>query len=183
MQMDNILGGDGLNVDELVAIGRVSGTYGYAGWLKVIPLTDFPERFYKLDKVILNQGGRLPIFPIDGVKAYKNYYLFKFEGIDVVETAREFQNALLQIEECDLYPLPEGYFYHFQLQGLSVYDAEKGFLGELKDVIETAANDVYIVDSPRYGEILIPAIKEVVQAIKLEEMRLEIKLLPGMIED
>jgi 16S rRNA processing protein RimM len=166
-----------------VAIGKIAGTYGYAGWLKVISLTDFPERFFKLDKVTLNQGGKLETFLIDGVKAHKNYYLFKFSGIDTVEVARGFQNVILQIDESELYPLPEGYFYHFQLRGLSVYDEKKGLLGELKDIIETGANDVYVVDSPQYGEILIPAIKEVILAVKLEEKRMEIKLLPGLIED
>ena len=79
--------------------------------------------------------------------------------------------------------MPEGYFYHFQLQGLSVYDVEKGLLGELTDIIETGANDVYVVDSPQYGEILIPAIKDVILAVKLEEKLMEINLLPGLIED
>lgn len=172
-----------MNSDKLVAIGKIAGTYGYTGWLKVIPLTDFPERFYKLDKVILNQGGKLGTFLIDGVKTHKNIYLFKFRGIDTVEVARGFQNGILQIDESELYPLPEGYFYHFQLQGLSVYDVEKGLLGELTDIIETGANDVYVVDSPQYGEILIPAIKDVILAVKLEEKLMEINLLPGLIED
>ncbi|MDD2510978.1 MAG: ribosome maturation factor RimM [Syntrophomonas sp.] len=172
-----------MNTDKLVAIGKIAGTFAYAGLMKVIPLTDFPERFFKLDRVILNQGAKLGLFLIDGVKAHKNYYLFKFRGIDTVEAAREFQNAVLQIDESELYTLPEGYFYHFQLQGLSVYDVEKGLLGELKEIIETGANDVYVVASPQYGEILIPAIKDVILAVKLEEKRMEIKLLPGLLED
>lgn len=171
-----------MNSDNLIAIGRIAGTHGYSGMLKVIPLTDFPERFYKLEKIILNRAGRPEIYTIKGVRAHKNYYLFDFDGIDSMEVAQGFRNALLQIDESELYPLPEGYYYHFQLLHLSVYDENRGLLGEIKEIIETGANDVYVIDSPHYGEILIPAIKDVIMAVKLEEKRMDIRLLPGLLE-
>ncbi len=167
--------------DELVSVGKIVGTYGYKGILKVLPLTDFPERLEKLKKVKLFKGEQTEEILIESVKPYKDLYLFKFTNIDNKETARQYGNFLLKIEESEIYPLPKGYFYHFELKGLAVFDNERGFLGELTDILETGANDVYVVNSEKYGEILLPAIKDVIVDINLEEKKMQVKLLPGLI--
>lgn len=169
---------------DLISIGKIAGTYGYEGLLKVIPLTDFPERFLKLTTVKIQKGDQIREVAIESVKSYKGSgYLFKFQGIDSSETGREYQNALLRIDESELYPLPAGYYYHFQLEGMAVYDEEKGFLGKLKEILETGANDVYVVASEKYGDILIPAIKEVIAEINLDAKEMKVKLLPGLIDE
>ncbi|MEN6348453.1 MAG: ribosome maturation factor RimM [Syntrophomonas sp.] len=169
--------------NELISIGRIAGTYGYAGFLKVVPLTDFPERFFELTTVKIQKGDQIREVVIDSVKAYKNGYLFKFQGIDSSEAGREYRNALLMIDENQLYPLPEGYYYYFQLEGMNVFDEEKGFLGKIKEVLETGANDVYVVTSEKYGEILIPALKDVIVEINVEAKEMKVKLLPGLIDE
>lgn len=168
---------------EMVTIGKIRGAHGIRGLVKVSPLTDFPRRFKNLHYVMLNRNGNISSFDIESVQPYKDVYLMKFKGIDSSEAASEYRNALLQIDESDVYPLPEGYYYHFQLEGLSVYDKEKGFLGTIKMIIETGANDVYVIASDKYGEILIPAIKEVILAVDLGQKMMQVKLLPGLIEE
>lgn len=172
-----------MNSDELISVGRIAGTYGYAGMVKVIPMTDFPERFNNMNTVKLQTKHQIVEVGIESVKPYKEGYLFKFSGIDSLEVAREYQYAYLKIDESELNPLPEGYYYHFQLQCLEVYDEARGRLGVLKEVLETGANDVYVINSPQYGEILIPAIKEVILDVNIETKIMKVRLLPGLIND
>lgn len=169
--------------EELIAIGKITGHFGYKGEVKVTPLTDFPERFNRLEQVKVNKKGQIFTKQVESVKSNANGFLLKLSGIDSKETAQEFRGSLLQIEETEVYPLPEGYYYHFQLKGLQVYDNLRGLLGELTDVLETGANDVYVVKSPRYKEILIPAIKEVILKVDLENKMMQVDLLPGIIDD
>ncbi len=168
--------------NELISIGRISGTHGYHGLVKVNPLTDFPDRFNELQKVILDTGRAQDEFVIETCRKHKQQLLIKFNRIDNLETAKQYYGALIKISEEQLYPLPEGYYYHFQLQGMQVEDIELGGLGELKDILETGANDVYVIKSEQYGEVLIPAIKDVILDVDLELNRMRVKLLPGLIE-
>ena len=108
--------------------------------------------------------------------------LFKFRGVDSRETAEALRGQHLMIPENEVYPLPEGSYYYFQLKGLSVYDQERGYLGILQDILETGANDVYSIKSEENGEILIPAIKEVVLRVDLEKKEMRIKLLAGLLD-
>ena len=169
--------------EELIAIGRIIGHFGYKGEVKVMSLTDFPERFKLLQQVKVNFKGQIFTKQVETVKSHSNGWLFKLSGIDDKETAQEYRGSLLQIDKTEVYPLPEGYYYHFQLIGLQVYDNHRGLLGELTDVIETGANDVYVVKSSRYKEILIPAIKKVILRIDLPGKIMQVDLLPGIIDD
>jgi 16S rRNA processing protein RimM len=169
-------------VDELVSIGRIVGTHGYKGTLKVQLLTDFPERFQELKLINLSQGKKVTLLRIESCSPYKDLMLIKLEGIDDLETAQLYRNALLGVEEKDIFPLPPGYYYHFQLVGLAVYDTERGYLGVLKEVLETGANDVYAVNSEIYGEILLPAIKDVILDIDLVGKKMTVKLLDGLLD-
>lgn len=171
-----------MDANELISIGRIVGTHGYKGILKVIPLTDFPERFKDLQQIDLTQGAKVTRYKVEYCSPYKDMLLMKLEGIDDLETAQIYRNALLGVEEKDVFALPPGYYYHFQLVGLAVYDTEKGYLGVLKEVLETGANDVYAVDSAVYGEILLPAIQQVILDIDLNAQKMTVKLLDGLLD-
>ncbi|NLO20579.1 MAG: 16S rRNA processing protein RimM [Syntrophomonadaceae bacterium] len=166
---------------ELVSVGKIIGTHGYRGLLKLRPLTDFPERFNELERVILDTSKIQREVHIQFCQHHKRDLLIKLAEIDNLDLAREVQGALIKITPDQLYPLPEGYYYHFQLLGLQVEDVELGNLGKIKDILETGANDVYVIDSQEYGEILIPAIKEVILAVDLEQNKMQVRLLPGLI--
>lgn len=168
---------------ELISVGKISGTHGYNGVVKVIPLTDFPERFKDLKKIKVYKGSNVRELSIEYVKPYKSSILFKFNEINSKEEAQIYNNALLKVEQGDAYKLPAGYYYHFQLMEMNVFDSRLGLLGKVKDILETGANDVYVVDSPKYGEILIPAIKEVILDVNIEKKEMQVKLLPGLIEE
>lgn len=169
--------------DNRVSIGKVAGVYGIKGWVKVFPLTDFPERFKILKDVCCNRNGTVQMLAVEAFRPHQQGYLLKFRGINNPEQAKLLHNALLQIDEADVYPLPAGVYYHFQLLGLQVYDHKLGYLGVLSEILETGANDVYVVESPRFREILIPALKEVIQKVDLDSGRMEVALLPGLVED
>ncbi len=167
---------------ELVTIGKIAGTHGYKGLLKVIPITDFPERFHKLKKVLADNGKKITELEIMNCTPYKQYYIFKFEGITSMEEAKTYSGSWMKIPENEVYPLPEGVYYHFQLLGLDVFDIEVGRIGKITEILETGANDVYVVKSEDSGEILLPAIKDVILHIDLEAKTMQIKLLPGLID-
>ncbi len=167
---------------ELISIGRIVGSHGYKGTVKVELLTDFPERFKDLKKVMLCHGKKTVEMTVESSGQYKSLILMKIQGIESKEEAQLYRNALLCVNEDEIYPLPEGCYYHFQLVGLAVYDMEKGYLGVLKEVLETGANDVYVVDSETYGEILIPALKQVILEVDLAAKKMQVKLLDGLLE-
>ncbi|MGI5921661.1 MAG: ribosome maturation factor RimM [Syntrophomonadaceae bacterium] len=167
---------------DLISIGKISGTHGYNGVIKVLPLTDFPERFNKLKKVKVTKANTVKELTIDYVKPYKTMLLIKFTEINTKEDAQLYNNALLQVEPKDVYELPAGYYYHFQLLGMNVFDTEIGLIGKIKEILETGSNDVYVVDSPQYGEVLIPALKEVIIDVNVDRKEMQVKLLPGLLE-
>lgn len=171
-----------MNPDELVSIGRISGTYGYKGTVKVTPLTDFPERFQNLKQVYLHHGGTVRPVELESAVPRNQVILVKISGVESKEEAQLYRGALLMVEEKDVYPLPEGVYYHFQLRGLDVYDSHYGYLGKLTDILETGANDVYVVKSPKHGEILIPAIGEAIDSIDLDLGEMRVTLLPGLLD-
>lgn len=169
--------------DNLVSIGKIIGTFGVKGWVKVVPLTDYPERFGLLKKVSVNSWGVVQMRQVEATKPHQHGYLLKLKGIDSSEEAQILNKSLLQIDESEVHPLPEGVYYQYQLEGLEVYDSKLGRLGILTEILETGANDVYVVDSPRFGEVLIPALKEVIVKVNIEAGRMEVALLPGLVDE
>jgi len=165
----------------VVNIGKIIGTYGYQGRVKVESLSDFPERFLGLKRVFLDLKGKPEEYEIEDIKNSKpNLVILKFKGIDSKEEAQRLKSAFLQVPEDEVYPLPEGYYYHFQLIGLQVWDSDNNYLGVLKEILETGANDVYIVEKEDSKELLLPAIKEVIKEIDLKKNIMRVELLPGL---
>lgn len=169
--------------EDLVAIGVVSGTHGYKGTFKVRSLSSHPERFRALQTVLLDSARGIREFPVESCTAYQDGLLIKLEGIDSKEDAMTYRHARLCVAESDVFPLPEGEYYHFQLLGLEVFDAVRGSLGPVSDILETGANDVYVTQSPRYGEVLIPALEHVILQIDLERRRMDVQLPDGLLDD
>jgi 16S rRNA processing protein RimM len=169
--------------EDMIGIGRVAGTFSFDGTLRVFPTTDFPERFKKMKRVKLERGGDIEEYAVESARPHKGMYLLKLSGIDSMEKAQEYKNAQLVIGQDELMPLPEGEYYHFQLEGLKVIDEERGLLGQVSEVLGTGANDVYVIQSDRFGEVLIPAIKDVILGVDLAAGEIKVRLLPGLLED
>jgi 16S rRNA processing protein RimM len=158
-----------------VAVGRILGPWGRRGDLKVEPLTDFPERF-ALGCSLYVDG---VTHAIEGSHWKKGRVYVKLSGIDGAAAATLSQR-LLEVPEEELRPLSEGEYYQFQILGLEVRTTEGQPLGKVAQILVTGSNDVFVVHGER-GELLIPALHEVIKAIDLEEGRMEVELMEGLL--
>lgn len=164
---------------RFLVIGRVVKPHGVRGELRAEIFTDLPERFTWLETVYVGEDSPQPV-AVESVRFHKNFVLIKLAGYDTRESAAALRAQLLQVPEEDAIPLEEGEYYLFQLVGLAVYTDEGEHLGELVEVLETNANNVFIVDGPR-GEVLLPDTDEVVLDIDFENGRMEVHLMDGLV--
>ena len=118
---------------------------------------------------------------IAGVKFFKQFAILKFRGIDNINEIERYRGCSLWVEREDAVPLEEDEYYIGDLIGMEVFTEDGNKFGVLKDVMETGANDVYIVDTPEHGEILVPAIHDCILDVDIEEKKMKIHLLPGLI--
>lgn len=158
--------------DILITIGKIVAPHGVRGDVRVIPLTDFPERFSQLQQVHLSSG---KILSVEAVRYHKKFVLIKIKGLDSINEVEQLRGQLIQVTREELFPLPEGHYYIFDIVGLTVYNTSQEKLGVITDVLQTGSNDVYVVDSPGKTPLLIPALKEVVQKIDLAAGRIIVK--------
>jgi 16S rRNA processing protein RimM len=169
--------GKGVPPPEFLIVGRILAPWGLKGEVKVEVITDFPERFAPHNFVYLNASP----FEIESCRPHKQFLVLKLTTIDSIEAAEKLRGCDLTIPRVELPELPEGQYYTFQLIGLDVVTTEGELLGHIKDIIATASNDVYIVESKR-GEILIPAIEDVVKSIDLKKGTITIEAIEGLLD-
>jgi len=168
---------DKINENELIRIGIIIKPHGLKGELKVQPLTSNIKRFELLESVNLAGGD----YAIERIKYQNKYVILKFRGIDNIETAEKFRNVYLEIPLCQSYNLQEGEYFYYQLEGLKVYTTDNEYLGEISEILELPANDVYVVQRENHRELLIPAIDDVVKKIDINSGVMIIELLEGLI--
>jgi 16S rRNA processing protein RimM len=153
-----------------VAVGWIAAPWGLRGYLKVQPLTDFPERFQR-GAALWVRGRRIEV---QRSRWSRGFVYLGLSGIDSRSAAEELRGALLEVPESDLTPLPEGQYYRFQVIGLEVRTPEGRSLGRVAEILSTGSNDVYVVrGGPR--ELLIPAIEDVVKEVDVEGGRLVVE--------
>jgi 16S rRNA processing protein RimM len=162
---------------EFLIVGHILAPWGIHGEVKVEVVTDFPERFAPGKLVYLND---YPL-EIEKCRPHKQHLLVKLATIDSVEAAEKLRGQDLTIPGTELYPLPAGQYYAFQLIGLKVVTTEGQTLGRITDIMSTASNDVYIVEG-KQGEILIPAIEDVVKSIDLKKGKVVIEAIEGLLD-
>jgi 16S rRNA processing protein RimM len=162
---------------ESLIVGRILAPWGIRGEVKVEVLTDFPERFAPRKVIYLNTS---PL-EIESCRPHKQHMVVKLATIDSVEAAEKLRGQDLTIPSSELYPLPQGQYYTFQLIGLKVVTTERQTLGRIIDIMSTASNDVYIVEG-KQGEILIPAIEDVVKSIDLKKGKMVIEAIEGLLD-
>lgn len=156
---------------ELMSVGQITKPHGIRGEVKVFSLTDSLERFKSLDKVFLDDKE----VKITSVKLQNDRVILKLEGIDSVEEADLYRNKYLQIKREDAMKLPEGSYYIADLMDCYVYDTEGTELGKVFEVIETGSNDVYWVKSEGKKDILVPALKDIVEEVDINNNKIVIK--------
>lgn len=167
-------------MEELLQVGAITSTHGIRGEVKVFPTTDDPKRFCKLKQVILDDGKSKQELEIESVKFFKNLIILKFKGIDDINEVEKYRKATLWVTREQAVPLKKDEYFIADLIGLSVVTEDGEVLGNLTDVMQTGANDVYVVAKEGEEELLIPAIKECVKNVDLENRVMTIFLMPGL---
>ncbi len=166
-----------LMTESFLAVGRVIAPHGVRGEVKVEVQTDFPQRFQPGAQVWL-EGETEPLRVL-AARRQQNLLLLQFDSIPSRTEAELLRDRLLVVPRDQAMTLPEGEYYSDELQGLAVTTTDGDDLGVLVDVWWTNANEVYVVEGP-WGEVLVPAIADVVQDVDLQNRRMIVKLLPGL---
>jgi len=161
---------------DFITIGRILAPWGIKGKLKVKVITDFPQRFAPSSTVYVN---RQPM-TIDSTEWYKSKAIIKLNTIDNFEAAQRLRGQPIEIHHSQLYSLPEGQYYHFQLIGLEVWTTQGELLGNITEILTAESNDNYVVKGDK-GEILIPAVEDVVKSIDLNKGRIVIEAIEGLL--
>ena len=167
-------------MEQFLQVGVITSTHGIRGEVKVFPTTDDAARFKKLKKVLLDTGKERLELEIQSVKFFKQFVIVKFKGIDNINDIERYKGKSLLVPRENAVALKKDEYYIGDLIGMEVF-TEEGRFGVLKDVMETGANEVYIVDSDEHGEVLIPAIRQCILDVDVEGKRMKIRLMDGLI--
>ncbi len=166
-------------MDKQVIIGKIVAPHGVRGDIRILPLTEKPEQFLKLNYLLLDNGQQLRIV---NVRFHKKMILASAEEITSMNEAELLRGKNVSIFSEDLPPLEEGRFYVSDLLGLKVSLEHGKELGRLKDIISTGNNDVYVIEVPGDKDILLPALKIYVKKIDLNE-KLIVVSLPQWVDE
>lgn len=172
-----------------IVIGEIIATQGNRGEVKVFPHTEFPDRFSTMESVRLfrpKEDEPFGVFPIEGCRLHKGAIILKLKDVDTISQAETLNRMLIKVGVDELMPLPPGRHYIFQLIGLKCITTSGQNLGVITDVLQTGANDVYVV-RPAPGvtelkEFYIPVIPQVVLDIKPEDGFVLVELLDGLLD-
>ena len=162
---------------DFVTIGSILGPWGTEGKLKIKIETDFPQRFTPDSKVYVNRQ----LLTIASTEWHKGKLVIKLDSIDTVEDAQKLLGQSVEIHHTQVPPLPEGRYYHFQIIGLEVRTTKGELLGNVTDILSAKSNDNYVVHGVQ-GEILIPAIEDVVKSIDLKKECIIVEAIEGLLD-
>lgn len=168
-------------MEDLLRVGVVTTTHGVRGEVKVYPTTDDPERFLELSEVLVEMGGKLLPLTITNVHFFKNMVILKFEGIDDMDTAMKYKGRDLMVTRENAVPLEEGEFFICDIIGSTVFEEDGKEFGILKDVMQTGANDVFVVTRKDGKEVLLPCIDDCIREIDVEGKRIVAYIMPGLL--
>ena len=169
-------------METKLQVGVISSTHGVRGEVKVFPTTDDVKRFKRLKEVILDTGREEIALEIEGVKFFKQFVILKFKGYDNINDIEKYKGKSLLVTRANAVRLRKDEYFIADLQGLTVVDEEGKKLGVLRDVMETGANDVYIIDLTDGREVLIPAIKECILHVDMEAGQMQVHMMDGLLD-
>ena len=169
-------------MEDLLQVGVITTTHGVRGEVKVFPTTDDPARFKQLKNVILDTGKEKIDLEVAGVKFFKNMVILKFKGIDDINDVEKYRKKSLYVTRENAVKLKKNEYFIADLIGLKVESDEGEDLGTLSDVLQTGANDVYVLSKEGEDDILLPAIKECVKEVDIENGTILVHLLSGLRE-
>ena len=168
-------------MEELLQVGVITQTHGIRGEVKVFPTTDAAARFQGLKHVLLDTGKETLPLEIENVKFFKQFVILKFKGYDNINDIERYKRCPLMVERSEAVPLEENEYFIADMIGMKVITDNGEEFGVLKDVLETGANDVYVIEHPSAGEVLIPAIRECVLDVDVSGGQMKIHVMDGLI--
>lgn len=169
-------------MEDILQVGVITSTHGVRGEVKVFPTTDDAERFKRLKEVLLDTGKEQITLEIEGVKFFKQFVILKFKGIDNINDVEKYRQNSLYVTRKNAVRLKKDEYFIADLIGLKVLDEEEKEIGRLEDVMETGANDVYVIRMTDGKELLLPAIKQCVLAVEPEAGFLKVHILEGLLD-
>lgn len=168
---------------DLLQVGVITSTHGIKGEVKVFPTTDDPARYSYLKEVILDTGKEKIDLKVSGVKYFKQYVIVKFKGIDDINDIEKYKGSTLWVTRENAVPLEENEYFIADLIGLKVITDKGEEFGELTDVMQTGANDVYVVETYEdKKEVLLPVIDECVLDVDLEKGIVTVHIMEGLLD-
>ena len=165
---------------KYLEIGQIVNTFGIKGMVKVKPYTDDIKRFDELKKVYVKNKNSKKEYEIEQVKYHKDMVLMKLKGIDNPETANLLRQSYLIVDRENEKPLEEGTYYIVDLLGLEVYTDTEQLLGTVQDIFNTGSNDIYVIKDELGKQILLPGIADVIKKVDLENKKIIVHLIPGL---
>ena len=167
-------------MENLLQVGGIANTHGIRGEVKVFPTTDDPKRFCELDKVKLDTGRGYLELEIEHVKFFKQFVILKFKGIDHINDIEKYKGKGLWITREQAVELEEDEYFIMDLIGVPVYNEDMQKIGCMKDVMTTGANDVYVIEKEDGRELLLPAIKECILEVNIQEHYIKVHVMEGL---
>lgn len=169
---------------EYLEVGKIVNTHGVKGMVKVIPLTDSPERFKTLKDVFINKGTGDPVsHRVEKVILRNTFVLVKFSGIDTRDEAEGLKNSFMEVDRANAIKLPRDSFFICDILGMDVLDLKsREKYGVLTHVLKTGGNDVFQVKREGQRDLLIPALKKVINKVDFEKRQIEVTLPEGLLD-
>lgn len=165
-------------------VGKIVNTHALKGEVKVISSSDFVEERFEVGSQLLITRGNQVVkeVEVESAREHKGAYLVKFVGIDSIDEAEKLKNLHIKVDEEYLSELDEGEFYFYEIIGCKVEDENSKVIGEIIDILQTGANDVWVVKNENNKEYLIPYIDDVVKNIDIENKLISIEVMEGLID-
>lgn len=172
---------------ELYQVGAITQTHGIRGEVKVFPMTDDVSRFKNMKELILDTGKEQIVLEVTSARPQKNLVILKFKGIDNINDVEKYKGCGLFVTKENRVKCKKDEYFIADLIGLRAIDEEGEAFGTISDVIQTGANDVYVVTTKQGEEVMIPAIKDCRLEVSVEEQDgqagyVRIHLLPGLLD-
>lgn len=167
---------------DYLQVGVITQTHGIRGEVKVFPMTDDVKRFKKGISLLLQTKKETLPLEVESVKFFKQYVILKFKGYDSINDIEQFVKKELYVTRENAVKLKKDEYFIADLIGLAVFDEDEKPVGEVTDVMQTGANDVYVVALPDGNEVLLPAIRECILQVDMESRRMRIHKMPGLFD-
>ena len=165
-------------------VGKIVNTHSLRGEVKVISSTDLEEeRFKKGSKLLITRGNQvIEEVEVESYRSHKNSLLVKFKGIDSINEAEKFKNLQIKVDSENISELEENEFYFHEIIGCRVFDENNTILGEVVEILTPGANDVWVIKGENGKEILIPYIADVVKNVDVQNKKIDIEIMEGLID-